>query len=165
MMTPAVAAVVGLLAGVGGTVAAQRYMHYDEHKDRAAKKLLDAAKTGTLPVPELKKAAVAFGVEAIQSKRKGKLARARAYEQAMVQVTNQGAAIGSHFGGGFNLGDVIRDVGIVVGDPYLTNPPPPTPDYPPLYAPDLYGSGPYDYHMGPMYSQMPGAWRHAGRHI
>jgi hypothetical protein len=166
-MTPAVAAALGLLAGVGGTVAAQRFMHYDEQKDKAAKKLLDAAKMGTLPTPELKKVAVAFGVESFKRKRKGEHEASRAYEQAMRYVAAQGAHQGSQFGGGFHLGDVLRDVGSIVRDPYLQNAPSPPPPYPPVFAPELYASGAYDYHRGDVgdYYPYPGGYRHPERHF
>jgi len=168
-MSPLVAGLLGAVAGAGGVLAAHHVRHLERSKDDAAKKVLDASRAGALPAPELKKAAVAFGVEAVKSKRKGKLARSRAYEQAMMEVASQGAAIGSAFGGGFHLGDVVRDVNAVVnnvGDA-LSSYPTAAPMYPPAYAPELYASGPYDYHRGTVgdHWPYPDAYRHHDRHF
>jgi len=164
-VTPLVAGVLGAAVGAGGLAAALKLRHAEHHKDEKAKELLGAVRAGALPAPEVKKVAVAFGVESVKAHKKGDHARGRAYEKVAREVAARGAAAGF----GFDLGHVVRDVNAItngVGQ-YLTSPTVAPPMYPPAYAPDLYASGPYDYHLAPLGDPMryPDPYRHHDRHF
>jgi hypothetical protein len=164
-MTPIVAGLIGAAVGAGGVAAAIKVRHMQHHKDQKAGEVLNSARAGALPPAALKQAAVAFGVEAVKQHKKGNHLKGKAYERAMREVAVQGAAAGF----GFDLHNVVRDVNAItngVGQ-YLTSPTVASPMYPPAYAPDLYASGPYDYHLAPLGDPMryPDPYRHHDRHF